>query len=283
MTESRGATGRDTGRRPERFCARSSSTIRSMRVLVVEDEARTAALLRRGLVEEGYAVDVVGDGADAVWQATEIGYDAIVLDLMLPGLDGFEVCRRLREAGRWAPVLMLTARGDVDDRIRGLDAGADDYLPKPFSFGELTARLRALVRRGAVERPTVLRIGDLRLDPAEHRVLRAGSPLDLSAKEFALLHLLMRHPDEVLTRTYIVDHVWDFAFDGTSNIVDQYVRYVRRKIDIPDGPSLIETVRGVGYRLRTPAETPPGRSRTPDVSAAPGASAAPGPVVDGGS
>jgi two-component system OmpR family response regulator len=236
-----------------------------MRVLVVEDEERTAALLRRGLVEEGYAVDVAGDGVEAVWRATEIGYDAIVLDLMLPGIDGFEVCRRLRARQRWAPVLMLTARVDVDDRIRGLDAGADDYLPKPFSFGELTARLRALVRRGAVHRPVVLRAGPVELDPAAHRVRRAGEPVELSAKEFALLHLLLRHPDEVLTRTFITDHVWDDAFDATSNIVDQYVRYLRRKIDTPGGGSLIETVRGVGYRLRVPSQPgadPPGGTST---------------------
>ncbi len=225
-----------------------------MRVLVVEDEVRTAAVLRRGLVEEGYAVDVVGDGIDAVWRATETAYDAIVLDLMLPGIDGFEVCRRLRAGHRWAPVLMLTARVDVDDRIRGLDAGADDYLPKPFSFGELTARLRALVRRGAAHRPVVLRVGAVELDPAGHRAWRDGAPVDLSAKEFALLHLLLCDPDEVLTRTYITEHVWDDAFDATSNIVDQYVRYLRRKIDRVGDPSLIETVRGVGYRLCVPLE-----------------------------
>ncbi|WP_163553715.1 response regulator transcription factor [Candidatus Frankia alpina] len=222
-----------------------------MRVLVVEDEVRTAAVLRRGLVEEGYAVDVVGDGIDAVWRATETAYDAIVLDLMLPGIDGFEVCRRLRAGHRLAPVLMLTARVDVDDRIRGLDAGADDYLPKPFSFGELTARLRAPVRRGAAHRPVVLRVGAVELDPAGHRAWRDGAPVDLSAKEFALL---LCHPDEVLTRTYITEHVWDDAFDATSNIVDQYVRYLRRKIDRVGDPSLIETVRGVGYRLCVPLE-----------------------------
>ncbi|CAO5235616.1 Transcriptional regulatory protein TcrA [Frankia sp. AgKG'84/4] len=236
----------------------------SMRVLVVEDSERTAALLRRGLAEEGYAVDVVGDGVNAVWQATETAYDAIVLDLMLPGLDGFEVCRQLRERHRWAPVLMLTARVDVEDRIHGLDAGADDYLPKPFSFGELTARLRALIRRGSTHRPVLLRAGPVQLDPAAHRVQVAGAPVDLSAKEFALLHLLARHPDQVLTRTFITDHVWDDAFDATSNIVDQYVRYLRRKIDPPDGDSLIETVRGVGYRLR--------------VAPGPGADAGPPPV-----
>ncbi|MCM3886932.1 response regulator transcription factor [Frankia sp. R82] len=235
-----------------------------MRVLVVEDDERTAALLRRGLVEEGYAVDLAADGPEAVWRGSEVDYDAIVLDLMLPGLDGFEVCARLRARGRWAPVLMLTARVDVDDRIRGLDSGADDYLPKPFSFGELTARLRALVRRGADRRPVILAAGPVRLDPAAHRVWRRGAPVDLSAKEFALLHLLLRHPEQVLTRTFIIDHVWDDAFDATSNIVDQYVRYLRRKIDDPDGESLIETVRGVGYRLHLPPESASSSAAVPD-------------------
>jgi two-component system, OmpR family, response regulator len=226
-----------------------------MRVLVVEDEVRTAALLRRGLSEEGYAVDNVGDGVEAVWQATEITYDAIVLDLMLPGIDGFEVCRRLRAAQRWSPVLMLTARGDVADRIRGLNVGADDYLPKPFSFGELSARLRALIRRGARERPAALGVGDLRLDPAARRVVHGEEELELSPKEFALLELLMRHPGEVLTRTFILEHVWDFAYDGTSNIVDQYVRYLRKKMRRTSDGARIETVRGVGYRLRAPGVT----------------------------
>jgi two-component system OmpR family response regulator len=225
-----------------------------VRVLVVEDEVRMAALLRRGLAEEGFAVDTVGDGLDAVWQATEITYDVIVLDLMLPGIDGLEVCRRLRDAQRWSPVLMLTARGDVADRIRGLNVGADDYLPKPFSFGELSARLRALIRRGGCERPAVLAVDDLRLDPAARRVSRGTTELDLSPKEFALLELLMRHPDEVLSRTAIIEHVWDFAYNGTSNVVDQYVAYLRRKIDKPFRVSQLETIRGVGYRLRATAE-----------------------------
>ncbi len=229
-----------------------------MRVLVVEDETRTAALLRRGLVEEGFAVDVVSDGVDAVWQACEVAYDVIVLDLMLPGIDGFEVCRRLRAAGRWAPVLMLTARGEVADRIRGLNIGADDYLPKPFSFGELFARLRALMRRGAVARPAVLEVGGLRLDPATRTASRDEAPLDLSPKEFALLEYLMRHPGDVLTRTTIMEHVWDFASDATSNVVDQYVAYLRRKIDKPFGVSQVETVRGVGYRLRAGTGQRPG-------------------------
>ncbi|KLL11987.1 MULTISPECIES: response regulator transcription factor [Protofrankia] len=221
-----------------------------MRVLVVEDETRAAALLRRGLVEEGFAVDIGSDGVDAVWQASEVAYYVIVLDLMLPGIDGFEVCRRLRADGRWAPVLMLTARGEIADRIRGLNVGADDYLPKPFSFGELVARLRALMRRGAVARPAVLEVGGLRLDPAARTASRDETPLDLSSKEFALLEYLMRHPGEVLTRTVIMEYVWDFASDATSNVVDQYVAYLRRKIDKPFGVPQVEMVRGAGYRLR---------------------------------
>ena len=225
-----------------------------MRVLVVEDETRTAALLRRGLVEEGFAVDIVADGADAVWQAGEVAYDVIVLDLMLPGLDGFEVCQRLRAARRWAPVLILSARGDVTDRVRGLNAGADDYLSKPFSFEELSARIRALIRRGAHERPVVLEVDGLRLDPTDRAASRDGVELDLSPKEFALLEYLMRHPGKVLSRTAILEHVWDFAYDGTSNVVDQYVAYLRRKIDRPFEVSQLETVRGAGYRLRMTAQ-----------------------------
>jgi two-component system, OmpR family, response regulator len=247
---------------PARFTSVSHGrgpSVGLVRVLVVEDEVRMAALLKRGLEEDGYAVDVVGDGPDAVWQGTETGYDAIVLDLMLPGFDGFEVCRRLRSAGRWAPVIMLTARGDVDDRIRGLDAGADDYLAKPFSFGELSARLRALLRRGMAERPSRLDVGGLRLDPATRRAWRDERPLELSPKEFALLELFLRHPGLVLTRSRILEHVWDFAYDGVSNVVDQYVAYLRRKIDRPFGVVQLETVRGAGYRLRdTPVRGPGG-------------------------
>lgn len=224
-----------------------------MRVLVVEDDTRMAALLRRGLEEEGNAVDVAVDGVEGLWMATENPYAAIVLDVMLPRLDGFEVARRLRAAGRWAPILLLTARSEVGDRVEGLDAGADDYLLKPFSFAELLARLRALVRRGQPERPSVLDVGELRLDPATHRAWRDGVELALSAKEFSLLELFMRHPGEVLTRTQIIEHVWDYAYDGVSNVVDQYVRYLRRKIDHPFGRSDLETVRGNGYRLRSPA------------------------------
>jgi two-component system, OmpR family, response regulator len=221
-----------------------------VRVLVVEDEVKMAGLLRRGLEEEGYAVDVAPNGSEALWLGTENPYDAIVLDVMLPDEDGFEVCRRLRAAGRWAPVLMLTARDGVPDRVAGLDAGADDYLTKPFSFSELLARLRALIRRGGGERPAVLRSGDLTLDPATRRVARGDRPLELTQKEYALLELFLRHPGEVLTRTSIIEHVWDFAYDGDSNVVDVYVRYLREKIDRPFGRDSIETIRGTGYRLR---------------------------------
>jgi two-component system, OmpR family, response regulator len=221
-----------------------------MRLLVVEDESKMAALLERGLEEEGYAVDVAPDGADAIWRATETPYDAIVLDVMLPDIDGFEVCRQLRAAGRWSPVIMLTARDDVADRVSGLDAGADDYLPKPFAFDELLARIRALLRRGPQERPTVLRCGDLLLNPAAHTVERAGAPIDLTAKEFALLEYMMRHAGDVLTRSDLIEHVWDFAYEGDSNVVDVYVRYLRDKIDRPFGRDTIRTIRGVGYSLR---------------------------------
>lgn len=221
-----------------------------MRVLVVEDEVKMAGLLRRGLGEEGYAVDVAPNGEEAVWLGTENEYDVVVLDVMLPDVDGFEVCRRLRAAGRWPPVLMLTARDAVLDRVAGLDAGADDYLTKPFSFAELLARVRALVRRGAAERPTVLRVGDLGLDPATRRVRRGDREIELTNKEFALLEFFMRHPGEVLSRTRIIEHVWDFAYDGGSNVVDVYVRYLRSKVDRPFRKRSIETVRGAGYRLR---------------------------------
>jgi len=220
---------------------------------VVEDEPRMAALLKRGLEEEGHAVDVADNGPDAVWMGTENPYSAIVLDVMLPGFDGFEVARRLRVGGRWAPILLLTARTEIEDRVEGLDAGADDYLAKPFSFAELSARLRALERRGQPERPTVLTVGDLRLDPARRQVWRGDRQVDLSSKEFALLELFMRHPGEVLSRTKILDHVWDYAYDGLSNVVDQYVGYLRRKIDRPFDRDDLETVRGAGYRLRDAA------------------------------
>src|SRR5450432_768968 len=221
-----------------------------MRVLVIEDEVRMARLLKRALEEEGHAVDVASDGPDGLWMATENPYAAIVLDVLLPGLDGFELCRRLRDAGIWAPVLMLTARDEIGDRVRGLDAGADDYLVKPFSLLELAARLRALGRRDDRPRPAVLAEGDLRLDPATKQAWRADAKLQLSPKEFSLLEFFLRHPGTVLTRSQIIEAVWDFAYDGTSNVVDQYVNYLRRKVDTPFGRNDIVTVRGMGYRLR---------------------------------
>ena len=220
-----------------------------MRILIVEDQVKMASLLRRGLREEGLAADVARTGDDAIWMARATEYDAIVLDVMLPGTDGFEVCRRLREAGTWSPVLMLTARDAVEDRVVGLDAGADDYLTKPFSFAELLARLRALVRRPPLERPTVLEVGDLRLDPAAHRVWRGETEVQLSAKEFALLETFMRRPGEVLSRYHLLEHCWDHGYENRSNVVDVYVRYLREKIDRPFGRTSLETVRGAGYRL----------------------------------
>jgi len=221
-----------------------------VRVLVIEDEPKMALLLGRGLVEEGFATDVVATGEDGLEQALGVEYDAIVLDVMLPGIDGFETCRRLRASGSWAPVLMLTARGGVEDRLAGLDGGADDYLTKPFWLEELLARLRALIRRGVVERPVILEVGTLRLDPATRRVWREGEEIGLSAKEFALLELFMRRPGVMLSRVYLVEHVWDHAYENRSNIVTVYVRYLREKIDRPFGVSSLETVRGGGYRLR---------------------------------
>ena len=219
-------------------------------MLVVEDDVKMASLIRRGLVEEGLATDVASTGDDAVWMATATEYDAIVLDVMLPGSDGFEVCRRLRRAGTWSPVLMLTARDAVDDRVSGLDAGADDYLTKPFSFAELLARLRALARRPPRERPAILENGDLSLDPATRRAWRGDVEIALSSKEFALLETFMRRPGEVLSRFHLLEHCWDYAYENRSNVVDVYVRYLREKIDRPFGCDSIETVRGAGYRLR---------------------------------
>jgi len=228
-----------------------------VRVLVVEDEVKMASLLKRGLEEEGHAVDIASDGLTAVWMGTEHPYDAVVLDVMLPDMDGFGVCKKLREAGRWSPILMLTARDGVEDRVAGLDAGADDYLTKPFSFAELLARLRALLRRGEPARPTVLTVDDLVLDPATHRVARGGVPIQLTRKEFTLLEYFVRHAGEVLSRTRLIEHVWDFAFEGDSNVVDVYVGYLRQKIDRPFGMDSLETVRGAGYRLREePAGAP---------------------------
>jgi two-component system OmpR family response regulator len=220
-----------------------------VRVLVVEDAPKTAALLKRGLEEEGYAVDVASSGGDAVWMAGEYPSDAIVLDVGLPDIDGFEVCRRIREGGTWSPILMLTALDAVHDRVRGLDLGADDYLTKPFAFTELTARLRALIRRGVPERPAVLAVGDLTLDPSTRVVRRGEVTIELTAKEYALLEFFLRHPGEVLTRLRLIEHVWDFAYDGGSNVVDVYVKYLREKIDRPFGANSIRTVRGAGYRL----------------------------------
>ena len=222
----------------------------AMRVLVVEDELKMASLIRRGLRDEGLLADVAVTGEDALWMAAATAYDAVVLDVGLPGLDGFQTVRRLREDGVWAPVLMLTARDAVEDRVAGLDGGADDYLTKPFSFDELLARLRALARRGAVERPTVIEVGTLKLDPAARRVWRGDSEVSLSAKEFQLLETFMRHPGEVLSRYQLLEHAWDYDYENRSNIVDVYVRYLRDKIDRPFGVTQLETVRGAGYRLR---------------------------------
>ncbi len=221
-----------------------------MRVLVVEDEVKMAALLRRGLSEEGLAVDVAEEGERALLMAASTDYDAVVLDVMLPGIDGFETCRRLRRDGVWAPVLMLTARGSLDDRVVGLDGGADDYMVKPFAFAELLARLRALVRRGTVERPPVIEVGDLRLDPGTHQVWRGDTEIDLSSKEFTLLETFMRHAGYVLSRSQLLEQAWEYDFEHRSNVVEVYIRYLRRKIDVPFDVVSIETVRGAGYRLR---------------------------------
>jgi two-component system OmpR family response regulator len=218
-----------------------------VRVLVVEDEAKLAGLLRRGLRREGMGVDVARSGEDALVRAAATDYDVILLDLMLPGYDGFEVCRRLRADGVWSPTLMLTALDGVEDRVRGLDSGADDYLAKPFSFEELLARMRALVRRAAPPRPTVLLAGDLRLDPATHRVWRGGAELSLTGREFALLEVFMRQPGQVLSRFELLEHVWDGSYENRSNVIEVYVGYLREKLD----RDAIETVRGAGYRLRT--------------------------------
>jgi two-component system OmpR family response regulator len=209
-----------------------------------------AEMLRRGLADDGHAVDLASDGAEALWLAREVRYDAIVLDLMLPDTDGLEVCRTLRARDDWTPILVLTARSAVDQRVAGLDAGADDFLAKPFSFLELSARLRALSRRSGPPRPTVLAVRDLRLDPAAKRAWRGEVELALSPTEFALLELFLKHPGKALSRAEILDAIWDFAFDSRSNVVDQYVGYLRRKVDRPFGREDIETVRGVGYRLR---------------------------------
>lgn len=220
-----------------------------MRILLVEDDAKLRALLARGLAEEGYAVDVAGNGTDAIWAATERPYDAVVLDVGLPDIDGFAVCHQIRAHNHHVPVLMLTAFDGIGHRVRGLDVGADDYVVKPFAFEELVARLRALLRRGSTPRPTKLAVGDLILDPASRAVSRGNQAIALTAKEFTLLEYLMRHPDQVLSRTTVMEHVWDSAFDGDPHVVNVYVAYLRDKIDRPFGRASLKTVRGVGYRL----------------------------------
>jgi two-component system, OmpR family, response regulator len=224
-----------------------------MRILVVEDDPGVVSFLRRGLGRHGYAVDVAGTGPEAIWLEREFPYAVVVLDVNLPEGDGFDVCAQLRAEGRWVPVLILTGRGAVEDRVRGLDAGADDYLAKPFVLEELLARLRALARRGPVARPTVLAVGDLRLDPAARTVTRAGTEIELTPREFSVLHALMRRPGEVVSRQDLVDEVWDFSYEAGSNVVDVYIGYLRRKVDRPFETEMIETVRGVGYRLAEPA------------------------------
>jgi two-component system OmpR family response regulator len=222
-----------------------------MRVLVVDDEAKLASLLQRRLRYEGLGVDVAPTGEDAIARATATEYDAIVLDLMLPGVDGFETCRRLRAEGVWAPTLILTARGEIENRVRGLDSGADDYLVKPFAVEELLARLRALSRRGTQPRPAVLQVDDLRLDPASRRAWRGNAELILTAREFSLLEVFMRHPGEVLGRFELLEHVWDDSYENRSNVIEVYVGYLRDKVDRPFDRRSLETVRGAGYRLRT--------------------------------
>jgi two-component system OmpR family response regulator len=220
-----------------------------MRLLVVEDDAKLVRALERGFQREGYAVDLARTGHEALTHASEHDYDAVVLDVMLPGADGFSVCRELRRRERWVPVLMLTARDLVTDRIRGLDAGADDYLVKPFDFGELLARVRALIRRGPSERPPVLQVGDLRVDPATHVVTRAGREVELTVREFAVLHFLAQRAGEVVSREQLLEHVWEEGEDGSTNVVDVYVGYLRKKLEQPFRRPLIRTVRGVGFRL----------------------------------
>ena len=220
-----------------------------MRVLVVEDEAVLAEGVRRGLEAEGFATDVAANGVDGLWMATEHPYDAIVLDILLPGMNGYKVCAELRAAGVWTPILMLTAKdGDLDE-AEALDTGADDYVTKPFSYVALVARVRALIRRGGAERPAVLEAGDLRLDPAEHRAWRGDVELSLTGRELALLEYLLRCEGSICSKTDIVDHVWDGSFDGDLNIVEVYIGHLRAKIDRPFGRSSIQTVRGAGYRL----------------------------------
>jgi two-component system, OmpR family, response regulator len=220
-----------------------------MRLLIAEDDTKLANALARGLRADGYAVDVVGTGDEALFNARVYAYDAVILDVMLPGMGGVEVCQALRDEGRWWPVLMLTARDGVSDRIRGLDSGADDYLVKPFDYDELLARLRAVIRRGGQERPAAIRVGDLVIDPAAHTVTRRDTPVDLTAKEFALLEYLGRNADRVVSRTELLDHVWDANYEGSGNVVDVYMGYLRRKLEDPFGAPLIRTLRGAGFTL----------------------------------
>lgn len=234
----------------DRARAAGTPSLTVMRLLVVEDDPAMASLLHRALAKQGYSLVMADNGTDALWNALENDFDAVVLDAMIPAPDGFEVCRRMRAAGRWAPVLMLTARDSVGDRVSGLDAGADDYLVKPFALAELHARLRSLTRRDPRERPVQLRCGDVVLDPVSRQVRRGQVLVELSPKEFGLLEELLRHTGAVLTRTHLLEHVWDVAHDGDSNVVDVYVRYLRNKIDRPFGRQSLQTVRGVGYRLR---------------------------------
>lgn len=221
-----------------------------MRVLVVEDEVKMAALIRRGLSEQGLTVDIAASGEEGLGMASATRYDAIVLDVILPGIDGFETCRELRVGKVWSPVLMLTARGALEDRVAGLDGGADDYLTKPFSFAELLARLRALVRRDKSEQAARLEVGDLRLDLATRQTWRGEDEIELSAKEFDLLEAFMRHPGHVLSRTQLLEQAWEYDFEHRSNVIEVYIRYLRRKIDVPFGTESLETIRGAGYRLR---------------------------------
>ena len=227
-----------------------------MRILVVDDDVRVARAVRRGLESEGYAVDVASDVEQAEWLATENDYDAMVLDVMLPGGSGTDLCRRLREAGVWVPILILTAKNAADDEVQALDSGADDFLAKPFSFGVLVARIRALLRRHDEPRPAVLTAGDLTLDPARHRVTRGSRPIELTPRQFALLEFLMRRRGQVVPKRVILEHVWDFAFEGDANIIEVYVRQLRTRIDIPFGRTSLQTVRGAGYRLDAEEDEP---------------------------
>ncbi|OBI85900.1 DNA-binding response regulator [Mycobacterium sp. 1245805.9] len=234
----------------------AEEVVATVRVLVVEDEPKMADLLRRGLIEDGYAVDVAADGPSGYHAATACDYDAVVLDVMLPGMSGFDICQKWRSRQNWVPVLMLTARGAVVDRVAGLDGGADDYLTKPFHLEELFARLRSLIRRGPIPRPTVLIVGTLRADPASRKCWRGDIEIELTTKEFGLLELLMRRPGTVLTRELLMEHCWDFAYESRSNVIDVHIRALRDKIDRPFGVRSIETVRGIGYRMRADGGAP---------------------------